>query len=131
MADGAVTVGFLVLYSIHEFQQAAKESVHSATQTVMTVFQDNALPHGTFTWGGRAIDPGAITDIGLLTVESELVDILGVGQTRVAHDLCRKLPNAMKRHHHQEATGHFGIYHGQRWCNEILPRVPEAVLATA
>jgi poly(3-hydroxybutyrate) depolymerase len=100
-------------------------------QTVKTVFQDHALPNGTFTWRGRAVDPGAITDIGLLTVEGELDDISGVGQTRAAHDLCRNLPDALKRHHHQEATGHYGIFNGRRWRNEILPQVHEAVLATA
>jgi poly(3-hydroxybutyrate) depolymerase len=98
-------------------------------QTVKAVFQDHALPEGTFHWRDRKVDPGAITDIGLLTVEGELDDISGVGQTRAAHDLCRNLPESMKRHHHQPATGHYGIFSGRRWRNEILPRVHEAVLA--
>ena len=99
-------------------------------QTVKTVFQDHALPNGAFTWRGRAVDPGAITDIGLLTVEGELDDISGVDQTRAAHDLCRNLPGALKRHH-QETTGHYGIFNGRRWRNEILPQVHEAVLVAA
>lgn len=98
-------------------------------QTIKTVFQDHALPEGTFTWRNRKVDPGAITDIGLMTVEGELDDISGVGQTQAAHDLCCNLPKAKKRHHHQAATGHYGIFNGRRWRNEILPRVHEAVLA--
>jgi len=100
-------------------------------QTIKTVFQDHALPEGTFKWRDRTVDPGAITDIGLLTVEGELDDISGIGQTRAAHDLCRNLPDAKKHHHHQPATGHYGIFNGRRWRNEILPRVHEAVLANA
>jgi poly(3-hydroxybutyrate) depolymerase len=100
-------------------------------QTIKTVFQDHALPEGTFHWRDRKVDPGAITDIGLLTVEGELDDISGIGQTRAAHDLCRNLPDAKKHHHHQAATGHYGIFNGRRWRNEILPRVHEAVLANA
>ena len=62
-------------------------------------------------------------------MEGELDDISGVGQTQAAHDLCCNLPKAKKRHHHQAATGHYGIFNGRRWRNEILPRVHEAVLA--
>jgi poly(3-hydroxybutyrate) depolymerase len=100
-------------------------------QTVKTVFQDHALPQGTFKWGERLVDPGAITDIGLMTVEGELDDISGLGQTRAAHDLCVNLPAAKKRHHEQAQTGHYGIFNGRRWRTEILPRVHEAILANA
>jgi len=100
-------------------------------QTVRMVFQEHALPEGTFTWRGRRVDPGAITDIGLMTVEGELDDISGLGQTRAAHDLCRNLPADLKRHHEQPGTGHYGIFNGRRWRTEIMPRVSEAIYAHA
>ncbi|MDA0368079.1 MAG: polyhydroxyalkanoate depolymerase [Proteobacteria bacterium] len=100
-------------------------------QTVKTVFQEHALPEGKFYWGDRRVDPGAITDIGLLTVEGELDDISGLGQTRAAHDLCHNLPAAKKRHHEQAQTGHYGIFNGRRWRSDILPLVHETVLANA
>jgi poly-beta-hydroxyalkanoate depolymerase len=140
-----------VIYLIHEFQQAATESVRTAMQAGQVIMR-NPLTHTDF--GRRSatacelidyttqrrsrpefhlktVDPGAITDIGLLTVEDELDDISDVGQTRSAHDRWRNLPDVLKRHHHQEAPGHYDIFNDRRWRNEILPQVREAVLATA
>ncbi len=100
-------------------------------QTVRMVFQEHALPEGTFTWRGRLVDPGAITDIALMTVEGELDDISGLGQTRAAHDLCRNLPADLKRHHEQAGSGHYGIFNGRRWRTEIMPLVSEAIYTHA
>lgn len=96
-------------------------------QTVKVAFQDHALPLGRMVSRGRKVDPGAIEHTALMTVEGELDDISGPGQTYAAHDLCARLP-AHKRHHLlQNGVGHFGIFNGKKWRNEILPKVREFI----
>ena len=92
-------------------------------QTVATVFQEHALPRGRMVSRGRAIEPAAITDCALMTVEGELDDISGLGQTRAAHDLCANLPADKKLHYEQKGVGHYGIFNGRQWSQQIAPRV--------
>ena len=92
-------------------------------QTVKTVFQDHALPQGRMVSRGRKVETRAIRRTALLTVEGELDDISGPGQTEAAHDLCLGIPAAKRGHHLQAHVGHFGIFNGRRWRGEILPRV--------
>jgi poly(3-hydroxybutyrate) depolymerase len=92
-------------------------------QTVKTAFQDHALPLGTMTSRGRKVDPRAIRKTALMTVEGELDDISGVGQTFAAHGLCASLPPSRRKHHLQKQVGHFGIFNGKKWRGEILPQV--------
>ncbi|MBF0306605.1 MAG: polyhydroxyalkanoate depolymerase [Alphaproteobacteria bacterium] len=96
-------------------------------QTIQTVFQEHALPRGAMTHQGRAIDPGAIRRTALMTVEGERDDISGPGQTKAAHDLCTGLPEGMRRHHLQAGVGHYGIFNGRRWREEILPNVRDFI----
>ena len=119
-----------MFYSTHEFQQVATVSFRIAMQSVKTMFQHHVLPNVAFTWRGRALGPSAITDFGLLTVESELHEISGAGQTSAESDLSRNLPDALKRYH-QDLSGHRSTFSRQCWRNEILLQVHEAVLATA
>lgn len=72
---------------------------------------------------GRKVRPEAITKTALMTVEGEKDDISGVGQTKAAHKLTKKLPDAMKAHWEQPGVGHYGVFNGSRWRNEIAPRV--------
>jgi len=92
-------------------------------QTLASVFQRHDLPLGRMAWRGRRIDPAAIRRTTLFTVEGELDDICGVGQTRVAHALCSSLPAAMKVHNEQKGVGHCGVFHGRRWSNETYPKL--------
>jgi len=92
-------------------------------QTVDRVFQRHLLPKGELSWQGEAVDPSAITRTALLTVEGENDDICGIGQTRAAHDLCRNLSPAQKHHHQQSGVGHYGVFSGTRWEQEIYPVV--------
>jgi polyhydroxyalkanoate depolymerase len=62
-----------------------------------------------------------------MTIEGERDDICAVGQTAAAHRLCRNLPEARQLHHLQPAVGHYGVFHGRRWQNEIYPRVAEFI----
>jgi len=90
-------------------------------QTIERVFQHHDLANGTFTWHGQHVKPAAITQTALLTVEGELDDISAPGQTRPALDLCSGLPPKMKKAHLQIGVGHYGIFNGRKWRENILP----------
>jgi poly(3-hydroxybutyrate) depolymerase len=92
-------------------------------QTVDTVFVRHALPKGQMTHRGTPVDPGAIRNVALLTVEGENDDISGIGQTQAAHDLCVNIPDDMRAHYMQPAVGHYGVFNGSRFRAEILPRI--------
>ena len=92
-------------------------------QTVDIVFQKYLLPKGELTHRGRPVDPGKITDIALMTVEGELDDISGVGQTQAAHGLCQNIPEDLKELYVQPGVGHYGVFNGRRFREEIYPRL--------
>ena len=96
-------------------------------QTVERVFQRQDLAHGRFRVRGERADPGAIERTALMTVEGERDDICAVGQTVAAHDLCRNLAPERKSRHLQPEVGHYGVFHGRRWQNEIYPRVRDFI----
>ncbi len=97
--------------------------------TVRHVFQEHSLPNGTFRHRGILVEPAAIKRTGLMTIEGELDDISGVGQTEVAHRLCSKLAPAKREHYVQKSVGHYGIFNGRRWRQEIYPRWRKFALA--
>jgi poly(3-hydroxybutyrate) depolymerase len=92
-------------------------------QTVDVVFQKYLLPRGELVHDGRTVLPSAITDIGLLTVEGELDDISGIGQTQAAHAMCSGLPDDLREDYIQPHVGHYGVFNGRRFREEIYPRV--------
>jgi poly(3-hydroxybutyrate) depolymerase len=99
-------------------------------ETVRLIFQEYALPTGTLEWRGERIEPRAIKRTMLLTVEGERDDICAVGQTAAAHDLCSGLRPYLKRHHMQAGVGHYGVFSGNRWTNQIYPLVKNVILAS-
>lgn len=98
-------------------------------ETIDQVFQRANLATGSFTYHGRRVDPGFIRNTALLTVEGGRDDICALGQTSVAHDLCRSLRPHLKRHHLQANVGHYGVFSGKRWEKEIYPVVRNLILA--
>jgi len=92
-------------------------------QTVDTVFIRHALPKGELMHRGVRVDPAAIRNVALLTIEGENDDISGLGQTRAAHDLCVNLPAAKQAHYMQPRVGHYGVFNGSRFRAEIAPRI--------
>jgi poly(3-hydroxybutyrate) depolymerase len=92
-------------------------------ETVDAVFQRDLLPRGELMWRGQKVEPAAISKTGLLTVEGEKDDICGVGQTLAAHDLCTGVKPAKKLHHLQAGVGHYGVFSGSRWEQQIYPVV--------
>jgi poly(3-hydroxybutyrate) depolymerase len=97
--------------------------------TVDRVFQRHDLADGRFRVHDELADPGAIERTALMTVEGERDDICAVGQTAAAHRLCRNLPAAKQRHHLQREVGHYGVFNGRRWQNEIYPQVRDFIRA--
>ncbi len=97
-------------------------------ETIKTVFQDFKLVHGT--WDVKGVDgklervrPQDIKNTALLTVEGELDDISGSGQTRAAQDLCSNIPKNDRQHLEVEGAGHYGIFSGRRWREVVYPQV--------
>ena len=99
-------------------------------ETIRNIFQKHEMPRGVMSYRGQKIDLGAIRRTALLTVEGELDDICAVGQTMAALDLCVGVPPFMKRHHLQSGVGHYGVFNGKRWANQIYPRVRDIIQAT-
>jgi polyhydroxyalkanoate depolymerase len=99
-------------------------------ETVRLVFQEHALPRGLIEWQGETVDPRAIRRTMLFTVEGERDDICAVGQTVAAHDLCTGLRPYMKRHHMQPGVGHYGVFSGKAWENQIFPILKNVILAS-
>jgi poly(3-hydroxybutyrate) depolymerase len=103
-------------------------------ETIRTVFQDFLLVQGT--WDVRGVDgtiervkPEDIKKVALLTVEGELDDISGSGQTRAAHDLCTGIAKNQRRHLEVPGAGHYGIFAGRRWRDVVYPEVTSFILA--
>jgi poly(3-hydroxybutyrate) depolymerase len=97
-------------------------------ETVRLVFQEHALPLGALTYQNQKIEPKAIRRTMLFTVEGEKDDICAVGQTLAAHDLCTSLRPYRKRHHMQAGVGHYGVFSGRTWQNQIYPMVKNVIL---
>jgi poly(3-hydroxybutyrate) depolymerase len=97
--------------------------------TIKTVFQDFALVNGTWEIDGQLVRPQDIRTTALLTIEGELDDISGAGQTRAAHDLCTGIPKERQFHYDVEGAGHYGIFSGRRWREAVYPEVHAFIAA--
>jgi poly(3-hydroxybutyrate) depolymerase len=92
-------------------------------ETIKTVFQEFSLPKGTWEVGGQLVRPQDITNVALFTVEGELDDISGAGQTQAAHKLCSGIPDDMQQDFIAPECGHFGIFSGRRWRELVCPKI--------
>jgi poly(3-hydroxybutyrate) depolymerase len=97
--------------------------------TVRLVFQEFALPRGELLWRGSPVELAAIRRAALMTVEGEFDDVSGLGQTRIAHDLCPGIAAGRRSHYLQPGVGHFGTFYGRAWRAEILPRISRFIRA--
>jgi poly(3-hydroxybutyrate) depolymerase len=95
--------------------------------TVKTVFQEYALPKGRMFVRDELVRPQAVRQPALLTIEGELDDISGNGQTEAAHALCLNIPRERRSHFVAPRVGHYGIFSGRRWREVIFPRVREFI----
>ena len=97
-------------------------------ETIQVVFQDFALVNGT--WDVMSpegklerVKPSDITTTALMSVEGELDDISGSGQTRAVHDICSGVPASHRHHYEAQGAGHYGIFSGRRWRELVAPQV--------
>jgi poly(3-hydroxybutyrate) depolymerase len=103
-------------------------------ETIKTVFQDYSLVHGT--WNvknaqgkNELVRPQDISTTAMLTVEGELDDISGSGQTAAAHGLCSNIKPANRQHLEVVGAGHYGIFSGRRWREAVYPALVKFILA--
>ncbi|MEN7531222.1 MULTISPECIES: polyhydroxyalkanoate depolymerase [unclassified Cupriavidus] len=95
--------------------------------TIREVFQEFRLANGTWEIDGAPVRPQDIKRTALLTIEGELDDISGAGQTAAAHDLCEGIPKARKQHITAPKCGHYGIFSGRRWRENIYPELRDFI----
>ena len=95
--------------------------------TIRLVFQEFALVKGTWSVNGELVRPQDIRNTALMTIEGELDDISGAGQTEAAHDLCTGIPAAESTHFTVPGAGHYGIFAGRRWRELTYPRVRDFI----
>lgn len=108
-----------------EYRSVADMTAEFYLQTIDVVFQRHALPKGEYTHYGEVVDPSAITDIGMLAIEGERDDISGLGQTKAALTISTGLPKKLKKYHMAPNVGHYGIFNGSKWRDEIAPVVED------
>jgi poly(3-hydroxybutyrate) depolymerase len=99
-------------------------------ETITKVFQTYDLAKGELMYRGRLVDTRAIRRTALMTVEGERDDICAVGQTVAAQDLCSSIRPYLKNHHVQTGVGHYGVFSGKKWNQQIYPRVRDAIYAS-
>ena len=98
------------------------------------MFQEFRLVNGTWdvpSADGKGLErvrPQDIRATALLTIEGELDDISGAGQTKAAHDLCTGIAPASRQHLEVKGAGHYGIFSGRRWRETVYPAVREFIL---
>lgn len=90
-------------------------------ETLEKVFQQHQLPKGELKFREEIVDPGAITKTALLTIEGELDDISGVGQTKAAHKLVKNLAKSKQHYHLQKGVGHYGLFNGRKYREHVMP----------
>ena len=107
-----------------EYRSVADIDAAFYLQTIDVVFQRHLLPKGEYLHRGQRVDPAAIVT-PLLAIEGERDDISGLGQTRAALDLATGLGDDAKRYHMADGAGHYGIFNGRRWRDQIAPVVDD------
>jgi poly(3-hydroxybutyrate) depolymerase len=96
-------------------------------QTIETAFQSHALPLGTMMHRDEHVDCEEIKNTAIITIEGENDDVCGIGQTGAAHALCSNVPDEAKFHYVQPNVGHYGVFNGRRWREEIQPRIRDRI----
>ena len=112
-----------------EYRSVCDMTAEFYLQTIDVVFQRHLLPKGEMTHRGRPVDPGAITRTALLAIEGERDDISGLGQTKAALTLATSLKPASKKYLMAKEVGHYGIFNGRKWREQIAPVVEQWIAA--
>jgi poly(3-hydroxybutyrate) depolymerase len=96
-------------------------------ETVDRVFHKHLLPLGKLVVSGEKVRPEAIKSTALLTIEGELDDISGNGQTQAAQGLCKGIPEKNREHYEAPGVGHYGIFSGRKYREMIYPKVRDFI----
>jgi poly(3-hydroxybutyrate) depolymerase len=116
-----------------EYNAVLDMDAHYYLETIKTVFQDFSLVQGTWDVKGadgqiERVKPQDIKTTALLSVEGELDDISGSGQTEAVHDICSGVPRSRQQHLEAKGAGHYGIFSGRRWRDIVYPKVKAFIL---
>ncbi len=130
LLDGDVEKANIIRVFYDEYLAVNDLPAEFYLETVEKVFQTYDLPLGKLHYRGRLVKPAAIRRTALMTVEGERDDICSVGQTVAAQDLCTGIRPYMKTHHVQTGVGHYGVFSGRKWNQQIYPRVREMIHAS-
>ena len=129
--DGASTEAHRKFYD--EYNAVLDMDADYYLETIDVVFQQFKLVNGT--WDVKSVDgkservaPGDIKTTRVMTVEGELDDISGSGQTEAALEMCTGVSAAHKRHFEAKGAGHYGIFSGRRWRELVYPEVKAFIL---
>jgi polyhydroxyalkanoate depolymerase len=131
LADGEREQAATIREFYEEYFAVLDMTAEFYLETIDRVFQRALLAKGTLDYRGRRVDCSKIRRTALLTIEGERDDICAVGQTSAAHDLCSSLRPHMKRHYLQPGVGHYGVFSGSRWENQVYPQVRNFVLGAS
>jgi polyhydroxyalkanoate depolymerase len=127
LVDGEFDKAEVTRTFYEEYMAVCDLSADFYLETVQRVFQDHDLPQGRLKFRDRIVDPAAIRRTALLTIEGERDDICAPGQTLAAQDLCSRLRPYMRTHYVQAGVGHYGVFSGRRWQNQIYPVVRQVI----
>lgn len=131
LADGEIEQAAAIRGFYDEYFAVLDMTAEFYLETIDRVFQRALLAKGKLDYRGRRVDCSKIKRTALLTIEGERDDICAVGQTSAAHDLCSNLRPHMKRHYLQAGVGHYGVFSGSRWDNQVYPQVRNFVLGAS
>ena len=99
--------------------------------TVERIFKGLEIARNEFTINGRKVDIGKIDTVAVKTVEGGKDDISAPGQCIAALDLLTGLPDAKKASYLEPEAGHYGIFAGRSWRNNIRPLVLDFIDANS
>ena len=130
--DDASTEAHRVFYD--EYNAVLDMDADYYLETIRVVFQDFLLVKGL--WDIKSaegnlerVNPADIKTTAIMTVEGELDDISGSGQTHAGLGLCSGVPTDRKLHFEAAGAGHYGIFSGKRWRENIYPEVRAFILS--
>jgi poly(3-hydroxybutyrate) depolymerase len=129
--DDASTVAHRKFYD--EYNAVLDMDADYYLETIRVVFQDFSLVNGN--WDIKGVDgkiervcPGDIKTTAMFSVEGELDDISGSGQTQAVHEICSGVPSSKQKHFEAKGAGHYGIFSGKRWREHVYPHVKSFIL---
>lgn len=125
VGDGDSAAGHRRFYD--EYNAVLDMAAEYYLDTIKVVFQEFALPKGTWKVRDTLVQPAAINRAGLFTIEGELDDISGNGQTEAAHVLCSRVPSEKRKHLLARGVGHYGIFSGRKFRELIYPQIRDFV----